>query len=202
MLPCKHRFHLECIDQWLSARKPLCPICKWDALQPFTPLNAEEEEGAAEPPATTSAFSFSTRRSATLSTDVPKSPLQERLPRSLWHANDMCLRLFLALWEVMHGCNHRGSDTGCRWPGGDGLGAGRAPLQRQATMAAVQGPTQARLARRAWSAPAAAGMLACPPHPPTSLACMPCAAARTLGRSGLNCCPVSGGYPYMQNRVH
>ena len=69
VLPCKHRFHLECIDQWLSARKPLCPICKWDALQPFPSLQpdqADEDDAnhASAPPP--SFFSFTTRRCASV----------------------------------------------------------------------------------------------------------------------------------------
>lgn len=64
VLPCKHRFHLECIDQWLSSRKPLCPICKWDALQPFGVGAGQPEDPDALPAARPSVFSFTTRRCA------------------------------------------------------------------------------------------------------------------------------------------
>lgn len=31
VLPCNHEFHMSCIDQWLTTRRPFCPICKRDA---------------------------------------------------------------------------------------------------------------------------------------------------------------------------
>jgi E3 ubiquitin-protein ligase RNF13 len=31
LLPCNHEFHVVCIDRWLMARRPFCPVCKRDA---------------------------------------------------------------------------------------------------------------------------------------------------------------------------
>ncbi|KAI9483423.1 MAG: hypothetical protein EXX96DRAFT_558157 [Benjaminiella poitrasii] len=45
ILPCKHQFHSQCVDAWLTTRKKLCPICKRDITfsnNEITPLLLEE----------------------------------------------------------------------------------------------------------------------------------------------------------------
>ncbi|KAG0238537.1 hypothetical protein BGW42_004299 [Actinomortierella wolfii] len=40
VLPCRHEYHVACIDNWLTTRKKFCPICKRDICIPTetTPL--------------------------------------------------------------------------------------------------------------------------------------------------------------------
>ncbi|KAF9099567.1 hypothetical protein BGX29_010192 [Mortierella sp. GBA35] len=40
VLPCRHEYHVACIDSWLTKRKKFCPICKRDICAPSetTPL--------------------------------------------------------------------------------------------------------------------------------------------------------------------
>lgn len=49
VLPCRHRFHAACIDQWLTARTTLCPVCKGDAAAALR--QRREDEAAARSPA-------------------------------------------------------------------------------------------------------------------------------------------------------
>ena len=34
VLPCGHRFHVECVDRWLRSKAADCPLCNHDARDP------------------------------------------------------------------------------------------------------------------------------------------------------------------------
>lgn len=42
VLPCRHEFHVPCVDHWLTTRSPFCPICKRDASEPGGVARASE----------------------------------------------------------------------------------------------------------------------------------------------------------------
>lgn len=46
-LPCKHEFHVTCIDPWLITRKRFCPVCKGDACP--DPVTTADDKGANSP---------------------------------------------------------------------------------------------------------------------------------------------------------
>ncbi|KAG0279849.1 hypothetical protein BGZ95_012075 [Linnemannia exigua] len=47
VLPCRHEYHVTCIDSWLTKRKKFCPICKRDICVPSetTPLLGSSSPG-------------------------------------------------------------------------------------------------------------------------------------------------------------
>lgn len=43
-LPCKHQYHIECINQWIAQKNKhvICPVCRWEdetSRPPFEPLH-------------------------------------------------------------------------------------------------------------------------------------------------------------------
>ncbi|WVQ80013.1 hypothetical protein IAT38_002114 [Cryptococcus sp. DSM 104549] len=48
ILNCRHGFHKECVDQWLSVGRNSCPACRSEAVQPSGPSWANGENAGAE----------------------------------------------------------------------------------------------------------------------------------------------------------
>ncbi|XP_074570712.1 receptor homology region, transmembrane domain- and RING domain-containing protein 1-like [Curcuma longa] len=42
VLPCRHKFHVFCVDSWLTTWRTFCPVCKQDAMAGMTTLPASE----------------------------------------------------------------------------------------------------------------------------------------------------------------
>ncbi|KAI9241841.1 hypothetical protein MVEG_06629 [Podila verticillata NRRL 6337] len=75
VLPCKHQYHVACIDNWLTTRKRFCPICKRDICSSeTTPLlggttspsslnHQRRNNNGTAPPSSNSASSSSSRPS-------------------------------------------------------------------------------------------------------------------------------------------
>ncbi|KAF9206724.1 hypothetical protein BGZ49_001935 [Haplosporangium sp. Z 27] len=79
ILPCRHQYHVACIDNWLTNRKKFCPICKRDicVATETTPLLGSSPRLSQEDINDTSASSSSSSSSASSSgpSSGPSSPL-------------------------------------------------------------------------------------------------------------------------------
>ncbi|KAI0039389.1 hypothetical protein FA95DRAFT_1504251 [Auriscalpium vulgare] len=77
VLPCKHIFHLDEVDDWLIHRKKLCPVCKADVTHPRPPVPHNEDSSVptpelqSTPPAPASPPSEPTERTPLLPLPAP-----------------------------------------------------------------------------------------------------------------------------------
>jgi RING-like zinc finger len=82
VLPCKHRFHEDCLVPWLTERHSSCPLCKFDVLQ-----HVLEKEGNKSGPADKSDLpqAMEMTQGPQEEEDVQRSSSRSRSVSPFWH---------------------------------------------------------------------------------------------------------------------
>ncbi|CAI5494271.1 unnamed protein product [Closterium sp. Naga37s-1] len=139
---CPPEFHAECVDEWLSTKQPLCPICKGDAHAPSTSpphtsssstagTNIAAHPSVSTPPSLGQLSSSSSPISSKLETSSPSS--RSSSPRTQFHPSTSSLLLTSLLpnlpW-LRHPASSRASSSALAVPSPSAAKIGEGDIRR------------------------------------------------------------------------
>ena len=97
VLPCRHKFHGDCVIPWLTERHASCPLCKFDVLEYI--ITKMEQEGGSSTNKASSGEAEANSSESSSSTSSPSSP--SRTVGSWWRG-----RRAFSGWTLLRTSSH------------------------------------------------------------------------------------------------